>query len=370
MRVVQMLPGPLPDLDHVRAAPGEKFHARGARHVSRDDRQLRKRRADEPHRIPHSAAVTMRGRDRHDIDAALHEAAHMRANALLVQLTGGVPSRRDGRAAEQPELRIARGLQLGGALLEDPLDVADREETGEPILVIDDEQLVNADVFGEEAVCPRDRIGRNLALRYGVHLRSGRHRLSHANSGIPRAHHMPGQQPEQLAARANNRERAEPEPLLFDHREHIADRRVGTDFDRLLDQSVDVVLHPAHLAELLPLRHVAMNQAEPAGERHRDRHRRLGDGVHIRADDRQLQRQALVQRGRELRLARQDFRVKRRERDVVVSQRDRRLFAKKDVCGFVKRAVDGGNRFCHGRKWPVACAVKRRLLRPSNAGEG
>jgi hypothetical protein len=49
--------------------------------------------------------------------------------------------------------------------MENSLDIADREESAKVIALIDDEQLVNADMLREEAVRPPDRVGADLPCR-------------------------------------------------------------------------------------------------------------------------------------------------------------------------------------------------------------
>ena len=53
---------------------------------------------------------------------------------------------------------VARRLKLSAALLNDFLDVAHREKPVQTVLLIDHQQLVNAGMFGEKLVRPRNRI--------------------------------------------------------------------------------------------------------------------------------------------------------------------------------------------------------------------
>ena len=140
--------------------------------------------------------------------------------------------------------------------------------------------------------------------------------------------------------------RAEGKALLRNQLQHLADQLLGRHFDRLLDQAVDVVLHAADLGKLLPLGHVVMDQPQPAVERHRDGHARLGHRVHVRGDDRDVQVQTLRQGRVELRVAGQDFRVKRRQRDVVVGQPDVAVGREEGVRRLVELGIELSGSLC------------------------
>ncbi len=90
-----------------------------------------------------------------------------------------------------------------------------------------------------------------------------------------------------------------------------------------------MVFHADHFVELLLLRHVVVDEPEPAIQQHRDGHAPLGHGVHVRGDDRDVELKAVRERGVELRVAGEDFGVKRGEGDVVVGQRGAGLVRKK-----------------------------------------
>ena len=73
-----------------------------------------------------------------------------------------------------------------------------------------------------------------------------------------------------------------------------------------------------------------MDEAQSAVERHRDGHARFGHGVHVRRNDRDVQVQTFRERGVQLRVARQNFGIKRGQRDVVERQADL-VFAGKNL---------------------------------------
>ncbi len=114
----------------------------------------------------------------------------------------------------------------------------------------------------------------------------------------------------------------------------------GEDLDGFLNQAVDVVLDAADLGKLLPLRHVVMDEAEAAVERHRDGHARFSHGVHVGGDDGDVQMQDLRELRVEMRVAREDFGIQRRERDVVKRQADLVVSGKEFIRRLVERIIE------------------------------
>ena len=250
------------------ATVSEKLHRRRAAHVAGDDGQLGKRVAQHPHRIAHPAAVPVRGRNRHHVQAALHQRPDVGQDALAIQLPERVACRRNRRAAEQAEVRVACRLELCVPLLRDALDIAHGEQPVQPILVVHHQQLVCAGVVREELIRPGNGVAAQLLLVERVNLAARRERLPDLPFGVTRLHHVPREQAQQLALAVHDRKRAEGKALLRNQRQHLPDQLLRRRFDGLLDQAVDVVLHPADLRKLLPLGHVVMDQAQPAIERH------------------------------------------------------------------------------------------------------
>ena len=206
-----------------------------------------------------------------------------------------------------------------------------------------------------------DRIGAEIGLTRGVQRLARGHRLAHLARGVTLFHHMPGQQPQQFPPGVHHRKGAEREPLFLDHFQHIPDELVGADLDRILNEPVDVVFDPAHLRELFPFGHVIMDQPKPAIQRHRNRHPRLGHRVHVGRYDRDLQIQSVGQANFEVRIPRENIRIQRGERHVIVSQRRTRLFAEKIIGLPVSRRVDqfAFRECCH----PGSSKTRRLLAR-------
>ena len=185
-------------------------------------------------------------------------------------------------------------------------------------------------------------------LRDGVDLRARREGLGDLAFGVTRLDDVAGKQADQFALFIHDRERAEAEFPFLDHLQHVADELVGRDLDRFLNQAVDVVFDAADLGKLLALRHVVMDEAEAAVERHGDGHARFGHGVHVGRNDRDVQVQIFRELRVELRVARENFRIKRRQRDVVERQGELVVRGKKLIRRLVERIVETGiARGCH-----------------------
>ena len=154
--------------------------------------------------------------------------------------------------------------------------------------------------------------------------------------GIARLEDVAGEQADEFAVVANDGKGAEGVALGFDQLDHIAHGLVGWDRDRLLDESVDVIFDTADLLELLFLRHVVVDQPQAAIERHAGGHLRLGDGVHIGRDNREVQAQSTRQLGVERGVSGENLRVNRGKGEVVVRQGQASLAREEGVCRLIK----------------------------------
>ena len=97
---------------------------------------------------------------------------------------------REGRAADEPETRVARWPELRVALLRDALHVAHGKQAAQAVFFVHYQQFVDAGVVGEKFVGPRDGVGGQFRLFDGVNLIARRERLGHFALGIARLHHM------------------------------------------------------------------------------------------------------------------------------------------------------------------------------------
>ena len=262
----------------------------------------------------------MRGGYRHDIQSAFNQTAHVRQNAVAVQFAKRVARGRHRRAAKQAELGVAGGFELGIPLLGDALDVAHGEKPAQMVLLVHDEQLVYARMVGEEFVRPGDGIAAEFLLINGMDLGARGEGVGDFAFGVAWFDDVAGQQADQFAPAVHYRECAEGKLPLFDQTQDVTDHLVRRHFDRVLNQSMDVVLYAADFRELLAFGHVVVDQPQPAVQRHGNSHPRLGDRIHVRRDHRNVELQPLGQRCVELRVARQDLGITGGQRDVVVSQ--------------------------------------------------
>ena len=112
-----------------------------------------------------------------------------------------------------------------------------------------------------------------------------------------------------------------------------------------------MILHAAHLRELFALRHVVMDEPQPAVQRHGDGHAGFRDRVHVGGDDGDVKLETSGERDVELGVARQHLGVKRRQRDVIERQADLAVGREKFVRCLIERSVEWRIvRCCHDRK--------------------
>ena len=149
------------------------------------------------------------------------------------------------------------------------------------VVVVHDEQFVNAKMFVEKFVGARDGVLAEFLLGDGVNLCAGREGVGDLAFGVARLDDVAGKQTDEFALVIHDGKSAEAEFFLLNQSQHVTDELVGRDLDRFLNQPVNVVFDAADLGKLLALRHVVMNEAEAAVGRHGNGHARLGHGVHV-----------------------------------------------------------------------------------------
>ena len=177
MRVVQIEPGPWPTL--MAFAPHSARNSTPAALVTLPAMigSFGKRIAQHSHRVAHAFAMAVRGGNGDDVHAAFHQSADVRQDAFAIQFAEGIARGGNGRAADQTEIGVARRLELRVAFLGDALDVAHREQPVQPVLVIHDQQLVDAGMLGEKFVRARNRISAQLLFVDGLDLGARGQRL-------------------------------------------------------------------------------------------------------------------------------------------------------------------------------------------------
>lgn len=93
------------------------------------------------------------------------------------------------------------------------------------------------------------------------------------------------QEAEKRAIGVHYGEGVEIKASLLNHFQDFADSHLRADSNGVLDKAVDVVFHTGNFFYLITLRHIVVDEAEAAAERHGDGHRGFGNSVHIRRDD-------------------------------------------------------------------------------------
>ena len=248
--------------------------------------------------------MAVRGVDDEAVDAGRHQKLGASETLVADRGRGGDP---------QAPVGVLGGVRMRGRLLDildgDEADAAaglvDDDELLDPVLVQEPARLVAPDplpdrdhLAGHELV---DRLARivgetDVAVGEDADELAGlavRARLDHRNAGDRGALH---------------------------HRQRVGERRVGEDGDRIDDHAAFEALDLAHLLGLIGGLEVAVDDADAAGLRHGDGEPRLGDRVHRRGDDRQVQRDRAGETGRDADGARHDRRVAGPEQDVVERQ--------------------------------------------------
>jgi hypothetical protein len=89
-------------------------------------------------------------------------------------------------------MRVARGFELREPFLRDAFHIAHREEAAQIVLVVHDDQFMDAKMFGEKFVGARDRVLAEFLLIDGVDLRARRQRLGNFLFRVARFHDMAG----------------------------------------------------------------------------------------------------------------------------------------------------------------------------------
>ena len=315
----------LPDFYGVRSAFREVFHARRVCDVAADNRGFGEGLAYGFYRVSDALRESVGGGHRGDVEPLVNQLADVRNYAVDVERAVGLAHERDGGSAEQAEFGVARVLLDGGALVGNPLDVAEGKEPAQLVFGVHDEELVHAEVLVEEGVGDCDRVGAKVFLGHREHVLARGHGLSHRKRCVALFDYASGQKPHELVCGVHYRKCPEPEILVRNELQNVADVHVGRDFYRVLYEPVNVVFDARDLDLLLLLRHIAVYQPEPPVERHADRHLRLGHGVHVGRYYGQRQRNLVGNRGVEARLAREYVGVLRRQRHVVVGEPESRV---------------------------------------------
>ena len=245
----------------------------------------------------------MRGVHHHHVHAGVGQLLHARVVARAA---------RNGRGHAQAKLFVAVDGRV--LVLHDLLHVREGVEAHEPPGPVHERQLADL-VRAHDLVRLLERgagLGGNGGGGHHVSKLRGRHRRV--------AHVRTRDHAHEALLVVQDRKAVELQPHALLLRPEEADVVVRMEADWLGDEAVEIVLHLGHLRGLLVVLQVLVNHANAAGKRHRDRHRRLCNGVHCRREKRNVH----LLTARELRLkrgiVRQEIGILRDERHVVVGE--------------------------------------------------
>ncbi len=233
----------------------------------------------------------MRGVDHDHIDAGIDQPL----GALVTTLADG------GRGRDpQPALRVLAGERMGDRLFH----VLDGDQTDAAVLLIDHQQLFDA-VLVQHPL----RLVLADAFAHG-HEVFVRHQLGDFLARIGREPDVAvGENADQLARHALGRtgdHRNAGKSVIVHQRQRIRQHRVGADGQRIDHHAGFELLDLPHLGGLAIDIEIAVDDADAARLRHRDRHARFGDGVHRRRNDRNIERDGAGDVGANVGLGRQD----------------------------------------------------------------
>ena len=105
--------------------------------------------------------------------------------------------------------------------------------------------------------------------------------------------------------------------MILHQRQRVRQHRVGTDGQGIDHHAGFELLDLPHLGGLAIDVEIAVDDADAAGLRHRDRHARLGDGIHRGGDDRNVERNGAGDVGADIGLGGQDIRQAGLQKHVV-----------------------------------------------------
>src|ERR687888_31947 len=290
------------DLHAVRAMIDERPCAIAGADVAADDLYARIALLDPLHTIEHALRMAMRGVHDEHVGAGLHQGG----DALI-----GAFAYADRRADAQLPVRVLARVRV----LDLFQDVLDGDEALQVVVVVDHEHALEAVPVHE-----RHRLLAARAFAHRDELLLRRHDVLHWLVEILlEAQVAVGDDAHHLAAVLHHRKAGNLVALLQRH--HFAHGHVRRDGHRITQHTGLEALHLCHLRGLHGGAQVLVDDADAAFLRYRDGEPCLGDGVHCRRDEwdveLELSRQAAFQRG----ITRQDARVGGQEEYIVEGQR-------------------------------------------------
>ena len=194
---------------------------------------------------------------------------HVRARAnQLSRALQKIARRANGSAHAQPALIVLAGV----GILQLLLDVLDRDQALQIVLIVDHQQLFHAVLVQNQlGFFKRGAHGNGDQVLLGHHVADG-----NIGAGF-KAQVAVGENADQPLA-ARNRHAGD--LVAAHHFESVGDHLVGPDGDRVNDHAALRALHLVDFAGLVGDGEIAVHNADAALLRHGDGHARLGHRVH------------------------------------------------------------------------------------------
>src|SRR3954469_10864902 len=290
------------DLDAIGAMVDERLRGVAGADVAADDLHVRIARLDPLHAVEHALRMAMRGIHHQDVRTGLDQGG----DALV-----GAFADADRRADAQLPLGVLAGVGMLGFLE----DVLNRDEALQMEFLVHHQHALEAVLVHE-----LDRVLPARTFAHGDELLLRRHDVLHrlVEVGLE-AQVAVGDDADHLAAVLHHREAGNPVRALQLH--HLAHAHLGRDGHRVAQHAGLEALHLGHLRRLLLGGEVLVHDADAAFLRDGDGEARLGDRVHRRRHDRNVQLEAAGEAGAEVGVARQDARVGGKQQHIIEGQR-------------------------------------------------
>ena len=281
------------DLDRIGAGIDQRLRAFLGRDIAGDHLHGVGKPLDAVDGFQHPRGMAVRGVDHDQIDAGVDQPL----GALVTALADG------GRGRDpQPALRVLAGQGMRDRLFH----VLHGDQSDAAVLIVDHQQFLDA-VLVQHPL--RLVLADAFAHRHQIFVR---HQFGDFLARIGRKPHVAvGENADQLARHAlggAGDHRNAGKAVILHQRQRVRQHRVGTDGQRIDHHSGFELLDLPHLGGLAVDVEIAVNDADAAGLRHRDRHARFGDGIHRGGDDRNVERNGAGDVGADIGLRGQDIR--------------------------------------------------------------
>ena len=291
----------MPTLIRVRARVDQRARRLGGGDVAGDHLNFVGELLGTAHGLGHALGMAMSGVDHHQV----HPGIDQRGGPL----EAGIAHGRGCGDAQPAELVLA-----GGRVQHGLFGVLEGQQAGELAVLVGDEELLDParlhEVLRLVAVRGLGQDGEIVLRHHRVHGGLVRRREAHV---------AVGDDADDAALLVHHRKTGE--PVALGQRTRIAERLVRRQRHRVVDDAALEPLHAADLPGLLLGVEVAVDHADAAGLRHRDRHRGFGHGVHGRGQQRDVERDGFRDTGTGVGSRRQHAAFCGNKQDVVEGQR-------------------------------------------------